>query len=368
MTTERDRAIDALRAIAILGVVLGHWLVTAVVVPGDGTVRVASPLRAVPWLAPASWLFQTLALFFFVGGMVAARSTIDRYGAWLRARLVRLFRPVAALLAVWTVLLLAVPGTSFASRTVLKLVASPLWFLLVFAALTAATPLLRRLHPVWPLAVVAAVDLARFALGAPAWLGWVNLAAGWLVPFSLGMSWTRGAFRSRTTAWLMFTLGFAATAALCLGAGYPVSMVGVPGEGVSNLNPPTLAAVTFGIGQCGAALLLMPALRRVMQRPRPWLVVAAVNLSAMTIFLWHQTALILVTLLSPAPLPGLHTPPVDASWLPERLLWLPVFALVLLVCWRLFLRFEHRGLTPAALKLAHQAPSAPAGGQLPYRA
>ncbi|MBT2225298.1 acyltransferase [Nonomuraea sp. NEAU-A123] len=39
----RDRAVDALRALAILGVVLGHWLVTAVVVGDDGTVRVASP-------------------------------------------------------------------------------------------------------------------------------------------------------------------------------------------------------------------------------------------------------------------------------------------------------------------------------------
>jgi fucose 4-O-acetylase-like acetyltransferase len=368
VTTERDRAIDALRAIAILGVVFGHWLVTAVVVAGDGTVRVASPLRAVPWLAPASWLFQTLALFFFVGGMVAARSSIARYGPWLRARLMRLFRPVPALLTVWTILLLAVPDSPFATRTVLKLVASPLWFLLVFAALTAATPPLRRLHPAWPLAVVAVVDLARFALGAPAWLGWINLAAGWLVPFCLGMSWTRGRFRSRTTAWLMLTVGTIATAALCLGAGYPVSMVGVPGEGVSNLNPPTLAAVTFGIAQCGAALLLMPALRRAMRRPRPWLTVAAVNLSAMTIFLWHQSALIVVTLLTPAPLPGLHTAPADASWLPERLLWLPVFAAVLLVCWRLFLRFEHCGLSPSALKMAHARPAPPTGGQLPYRA
>jgi hypothetical protein len=300
--------------------------------------------------------------------MVAARSTIDRYGPWLRARLARLFRPVVALLAVWTVLLLALPGSPYGSRTVLKLVVSPLWFLLVFAVLTCATPLLRRLHPVWPLAVVAVVDLARFALGAPAWLGWVNLAAGWLVPFSVGMAWTRGGFRARGTAWLMVAGGGGATAVLCFGAGYPVSMVGVPGEGISNLNPPTLAAVTFGIAQCGAALLLMPALRRAMRRPRPWLIVAAVNLSAMTIFLWHQSSLLLVTLLTPGPLPGLHTAPADASWLPQRLLWLPVFAAVLLVCWRLFLRFEHRGVSPSSLKLAHATATPPTGGQLPYRA
>ncbi|MEV8517761.1 acyltransferase [Dactylosporangium sp. NPDC051484] len=188
MTTDRDRAIDALRAIAIVGVVLGHWLVTALVVDGGSTIRVVSPLRAVPWLAPASWLFQTLALFFFVGGLVAARSSIDHYGRWLRARLDRLFRPVMVLLTVWTALVavatawhaVVAPTRSavdrptgagdavsdwlsiLTSRTVLKLVASPLWFLLVFAVLTAATPLVRRLHPAWPLAVVAAVDLIRF--------------------------------------------------------------------------------------------------------------------------------------------------------------------------------------------------------------
>ncbi|MER7008858.1 acyltransferase [Dactylosporangium sp. NPDC000555] len=392
MTTERDRAIDALRAIAILGVVLGHWLVTALVVDGGGSIRVASPLRAVSWLAPASWLFQTLALFFFVGGLVAARSTIEHYGRWLRARLARLFRPVMVLLTVWTVLVagatawhaVVAPTRSagdwssmLTSHTVLKLVVSPLWFLLVFAALTAATPLVRRLHPAWPLAVVAAVDLIRFGparfglehfgldrlesagpagpagVSWMAWLGWVNLAAGWLVPFCLGAAWTRGRFRSRAAAWLMLILGAAATVALTRWCGYPVSMVGVPGQGVSNLNPPTLAAVTFGIAQCGAALLLMPVLRRTMQRPKLWLTVAIVNLSAMTIFLWHQTSLIAVTLLAPPVQPGLHTAPQNASWLAARLLWLPVFAATLVICWLLFHRFERRpGLPSSPLSLS----------------
>ena len=46
----RDRAVDALRALAILGVVLGHWLVTALVVGDDGSLRVASPLKHLPQL------------------------------------------------------------------------------------------------------------------------------------------------------------------------------------------------------------------------------------------------------------------------------------------------------------------------------
>ncbi|MFF9811785.1 acyltransferase, partial [Streptomyces coeruleorubidus] len=60
---DRDRSVDALRAFAILGVVLGHWLVTALVADG-GRLRTSSPLAHMPWLAPISWVFQTLAVFF----------------------------------------------------------------------------------------------------------------------------------------------------------------------------------------------------------------------------------------------------------------------------------------------------------------
>ena len=49
----RDRAVDALRAAAVLGVVLGHWLVTALVSDGR-TLRTASPLHHMPWLTPIS--------------------------------------------------------------------------------------------------------------------------------------------------------------------------------------------------------------------------------------------------------------------------------------------------------------------------
>jgi peptidoglycan/LPS O-acetylase OafA/YrhL len=262
---ERDRAVDALRAFAILGVVLGHWLVTALVADGGSGLRTASPLQHMPWLAPISWAFQTLAVFFLVGGHVAtrgytsARARGTTYGQWLRSRLSRLFKPVAAVLTLWTVtsVLLLLSGTDVDTvHTLLKLALSPLWFLLVFAALTAVTPLLLRLNPLWPLAVVLHVDLLRFGLGGPAWLGWVNVAAGWLVPFSLGAAWTRGELERRRAGWILLSVGAAATAALVAWAGYPASMVGVPGAAISNLNPPTLAAVTFGLAQCGLALLL----------------------------------------------------------------------------------------------------------------
>ncbi|MET9320735.1 acyltransferase [Streptomyces sp. NPDC003038] len=373
----RDRAVDALRALAILGVVLGHWLVTALTT-AEGGLSGTSPLVHMGWLAPVSWVFQTLAVFFLVGGHVAARGYASArargvpYRAWVGQRLIRLFRPVAAVLALWAVaaggmLLGGVELTTI--QTLVKLVLSPLWFLLVFAVLTAATPLVARLDPLWPLAVVAGVDLWRFSFGGPEWTGWVNLAAGWLVPYTLGAAWSRGAFAPRGSALVLLGAGTAATAALVLWGGYPASMVGVPGAALSNLNPPTLAAVTFGLAQCGLALLVREPLARAMRRPGAWAKVALVNLSAMTIFLWHQTAMMAVTalgLLVSADLPGLHTVPGSVDWIAARLLWLPVFAVALAVCWAAFRTYE-QGQRSRGTRSAQPVQPAPPARVTPAR-
>ncbi|MEU8384260.1 acyltransferase family protein [Streptosporangium sp. NPDC048865] len=191
----RDRGVDALRALAIVGVVLGHWLVTAWDLGAAGAVHISSPLAYLPELTPMSWVFQTLAVFFLVGGYAAARGLRSSAGAWVRARTGRLLGPVVPLLLVWAGIAagMALRGSSAGTIRVMVLPAiGPLWFLAVFAALTAATPLLLRANPVATaaaaFAVVLGVDLARFGLGAPAWTGWANLAAGWLVPYALGIA------------------------------------------------------------------------------------------------------------------------------------------------------------------------------------
>jgi hypothetical protein len=352
----RDRTVDALRALAIAGVILGHWLVTALVVTSGRTghgVADQSPLATLPYLTPLSWIFQTLAIFFLVGGYAAARSYRGGYRSWLRQRLVRLSRPVALLAAVWVPLaagLYYLGGVSGSVlHTVLTLVLDPLWFLGVFVLLTALTPLavamVRRLGilaAAIPVAVVAAADAVRFDLGGPSWAGWINVVAGWMVPYLLGIAWARGAFPGRRGPALMLAGGVAATAALVLWAGYPASMVGVNGAAISNLNPPTLAVVTFGIAQAGLALLLREPLARLMRRPLAWAAVATANLSAMTLFLWHQTAFLAVTMgtLLIGRLPGLHTTPDGAIWVAERIAWLPVFAVALAVLWVVFRRGE----------------------------
>ena len=356
---QRDRAVDALRALAIAGVIGGHWLVTALVLgqktstgSGGAVLSDNSPLASMPWLAPLSWVFQTLAVFFLVGGYSAARGYRGGCLNWLRKRLIRLARPVAALVAVWIPVTvgMCLAGVSAATvHTILFLVISPLWFLGVYAVLTALTPAamwLARRFGAWaaafPAAVVAVTDLVRFGLSGPAWVGWINVAAGWLVPYLLGIAWALGSLRGRRVPALMLAGGAAATAALIAWAGYPASMVGVNGAHISNLNPPTLAAVSFGIAQCGLALLLRDRLAQLMRRPLAWAGIALVNLSAMTLFLWHQTAFITVSSLGllAGRVPGLLTAPTGGLWVAERLAWLPVFAIMLAGLWLVFRRVE----------------------------
>jgi hypothetical protein len=96
----------------------------------------------------------------------------------------------------------------------------------------------------------------------------------------------------------------------------------------------------------GLALLARERLARWMRRPLAWAAVAMVNLSAMTLFLWHQTAFLAVTMagLLIGQLPGLHTAPSGALWVAERIAWLPAFAAVLVVLWAVFHRAEGRRL------------------------
>ena len=147
-------------------------------------------------------------------------------------------------------------------------------------------------------------------------------------------------------------------------AGYPASMVGVNGAHISNLNPPTLAVVTFGIAQTGLALLLREPLARLMRRPLAWAAVATANLSAMTLFLWHQTAFLAVTMaaLLIGRVPGLHTAPSGAIWVAERLAWLPVFAIALAGLWLVFHRAEHAPVRRRPRPAASACQPGPAAG------
>ncbi|WP_371603854.1 acyltransferase [Streptomyces sp. NBC_01220] len=353
----RDRALDGLRALALLAVPTGHWLLGGFRLDDGGALHNASPLSAFGTLAPFSWVLQMLGIFFLVGGYASVLSYRRRKsttGAWLRGRMARLGRPVLGVTAVWAVLIpvlhtLGVPGDTL--RTGSTLVIQPLWFVGVYAVVTALTPycvrLAKRLGG-WAaaplLGAVAVVDLLRYGpLGdsMPSWLSMLNIVPGWLFAYQLGVSWAEGRIGKRG-ARLLLVGGGVLFAALLLLFHYPASMVGVPGEARTNSHPPSLLVLALGAAQSGAAILLRDRIGRLLRRPLVWAPVVVVNLSAMTILCWHQTAMLAAAV--PASfagsVPGLTTGPDTLGWILARVAWMPVFAGLLVLIARYARRFE----------------------------
>ena len=101
----RNRVVDLLRAGAICVVVLGHWLIAAVVVR-DGELVPGHLLELASWTHPLTWVFQVMPVFFLVGGYANAASLTSHYRKgwrardWLVHRAARLVRPSTALILV----------------------------------------------------------------------------------------------------------------------------------------------------------------------------------------------------------------------------------------------------------------------------
>jgi peptidoglycan/LPS O-acetylase OafA/YrhL len=362
---DRERAIDGLRALAIAGVVVGHFLVMALIVGANGALHGTSPLRHLPAFAPLSWALQLLGLFFLVGGYSSAKS-LERarargvpYRLWLRGRLVRLVRPVAAAVVALSaaLLLLGLAGVPAGTlRTAAVMEVQPLWFIAVYALVTALTPswlaLDRRLGAWAPLPgvlVVAVVDLLRYGPwqhAVPGWLGLVNVLPGWSFAYLLGVAWAHGRIGRRGSL-LLAAGGGALGLLLVLRLGYPASMVGVPGAARVNSHPPSLLVPALAALQSGLAIRLRDRIETLLRRPRLWTAVALANLSAMTIFCWHQIALLTLTgatlVLAPRGLPGLHDAPDGMGWVLHRVAWFPAHLAVLAGYVVLARRFESAG-------------------------
>ncbi|MFJ4711894.1 acyltransferase [Streptomyces sp. NPDC088785] len=357
----RDRAVDGLRAVALLAVPVGHWLLGGFVLDSGGALHNASPLTDFGFFAPLSWVLQMLGVFFLVGGYASAlshRRARDRgtsQADWLRGRLARLGRPVVGVTAVWAASIpvlhaLGVPWQTL--RTGATLVIQPLWFVGVYAVITALTPWCvraARRFGAWSaaplLGSVALVDVLRYgpaASAVPSWLSLLNLLPGWMFAYQLGVSWGEKRL-GRRGARVLLIAGTALFALLLLAFHYPASMVGVPGEARTNSHPPSLLVLTLAAAQSGAAILLRDRIGRLLRRPALWAPVVVINLSAMTILCWHQTAMLTAAVPAAAfagALPGLTAPPDTLGWIAARIAWLPVFAALLVLTGRCARGFE----------------------------
>lgn len=332
----RNRAVDGLRVLAIAVVVCGHWL-NAVVTVRNGDLRMGYVLLLVPGTQHLTWLLQVMPLFFLVGGFANAagwRSAQRRgepFADWFRGRAGRLLVPAAVLVGVWTVLGIVLVAVGLELPLVLtaaRHALGPLWFLGIYLVVVAAVPVTLRLHDRhgWRaaagLAVLAvATDLGRFAAGVPA-VGWANCGWVWVGLHQLGYGWQDGRLlRSPRHAAGLLVGGGAAFGLLVDLGPYPVNLV----DRVHTA-PASLALFALGCAQAGLVLLLRGAAGRWLARPRVWRAVQAANGVAMTAYLWHVTAMMLVALALVVPGRWPDLPVSSTGWWALRPAWLLVSA------------------------------------------
>jgi fucose 4-O-acetylase-like acetyltransferase len=351
----RNRYIDFLRAASIIVVVLGHWLMAAPTVE-RGAFSLSDMLHVAPWSQWLTWLFQVMPLFFIVGGYANAASwgsyaAADRgYAAWVARRLQRLVRPVLPLLIAWAVVALTARwiGLSAAIISAGSTVALlPLWFLAVYVIVVAIAPLTHGLwlrHGIasfWALVAAAIAVEALARVPALDFIRWSNYAFVWLAFHQLGHAWRHGAFTKPARALLLAAGGFAALLLLRAVAGYPVSMVTVPGDPASNTNPPSIALLALGITHGGLVIAAEARGRRWLERPRRWAATVLINSVILTLYLWHTTVMIvLVALLEWPGGAGLRLAPDSAAWWLTRPLWIMALVALVSAAIAVFGRFE----------------------------
>ena len=308
--SDRNRAIDFYRVVAMLFVAFGHWLaLVAVTDENTGEVIGGNAIEFVPSLGWIRWVMQVMPLFFVVGGFSSAMSldSHNRKGGnasdWIAARLRRMLPPAVVLAGTWLVFIAAGLAVGQAGITALALQASavPLWFLANYTIDTALAPFVLPRFRKNPRMVGAALvsafgffELLRIA-DVP-FLPHVNWVLGWLIFQVMGMAWRDGMLPSGRKLVAVAGSMWAATLALVLSGGpWTVTMVNVAGIENSPTIPPTLSLLTFGAAYSLTAVAFAPRISAALaSRPAAWAAVVGANTVAMSVYLWHMTAAVIV--------------------------------------------------------------------------
>lgn len=371
----RDRYVDLLRAASIVVVVCGHWLM-ATVTWARGGIETGNLLAVVPAVRPATWLLQVMPVFFVVGGYAngrswrSARARGDGYAEWVAHRMRRLLRPLAPFLLGWLIaatLLQALSMRTSAVRTGLLIAVQPLWFVALYVLVIALTPMTTAWHRRWGAGVlvglaasVGLIDGLRLGAGVTR-IGDLNYGFVWVLAHQVGYFYADGRLQrvGRRTLVVAAAVGLASMVALTTLGPYPVSLVGLPGDRISNMAPPSVVVLALTVWLVALVLLLRPAATRVLQRPKAWLAVVRVNAVVLTVFLWHLTALVLVV----AAAAGVRAPQPDVAtwqWWLVRPLWFALLVAVLAGLVVAAARWETAAIRTAPAVLARVGGVAPA--------
>jgi len=347
---ERDRYLDFLRVAAILMVILGHWVVRVVVAP-DTVPEAQYLLAEQPRWQWATLIWQVMPVIFLVGGKLnadswrRARSNGVTPVGWIRRRGRRLLRPATILLVLvvpaWVLSAHLWAGTLLIDLGVALI---PLWFVVAYLAVIALTPATLALHEqgwsvaaiILAIATATVADLFRLAeigpvLGTQPLVGLPNFLLIWVAIYQLGYLWADNQLPTSTAGRLAMVAAGAAALTVLIGfADWPLTMVPVEGtERPNNAAPPTVALFALALMQVGLVLLARDPLRRLLQRPLIWTPIALLGARMLTLFLWHQLAMVMVTNLAVQfdwlPL----TEGIDARWWAQQPLWVIAFAALL---------------------------------------
>ncbi|MEU4545632.1 acyltransferase family protein [Nonomuraea dietziae] len=300
----RDKYVDWLRALSLITVVVWHWAFTILQWSPEGP-SPTSPLGFTSGLWILTWLFQVLPLFFYVGGYVHLLSwnrACERgtgIGAFVWRRIKALAIPGLTLTGIWIgigagmTMLFDIP---WMWRVVL-LVLSPLWFLIVYLVLIALLPVALWLHRrydvlalIWLGGAALVVDVIRLRYGVE-WVGWLNMILIWGLAHQAGFFYERVVVLPRRYDVAILWTGLFGLFGLVYSGLYPGSMVGVPGDKLSNMAPPTFVIVCLLIFQIGLVEVLRPTMERVLERPRWKRVNETINRFALPLFLFHTTGM-----------------------------------------------------------------------------
>ena len=294
-TPDRDPVIDLVRFFCLALVVVAHTMMVSPVLHPDGTVTSENTLGDQHWFEPVVWVFQIMPLFFVAGGITGLQSwrRLRARGGnafdFMQARLLRLIRPAAVLLAVMFVGLSAA-RLAGVDPQVIELLTSgagmPLWFLAAYLAAQLNLPWLAALHARAPwltfaglTALVVTVDCLRGVLPL---LAYLNMLFLWCAVQQLGFIVADG---PRLLPGRPAHLGIMVASNMLLGL---IVLLGLySGNMLVNLNPPNVTLLLLGISQAAALQLFRPVLSRIASVAGVRRMMGVAGRRSMTVYLWH---------------------------------------------------------------------------------
>ncbi|MFK8028804.1 MAG: acyltransferase [Gammaproteobacteria bacterium] len=353
--TERNRYVDLLRAVSISAVVLGHWIMAAPYFE-QGSPHMVHLLEIQPWSRWLTWVFQVMPIFFFVGGFSngvswdSLRRRNGTYSSWLESRLRRLLGPVIPLILLWCVLgaagnFLGVHPEMIGIGSQVSLI--PVWFLAIYFFIVMLVPWTRRAwhrfgyaSVIVPALLAVLGDWVFFYFNFK-WLAWFNFLFIWSAVHQLGYAWQAKRLGGLTISLSMAIAGAAALVSLTVFGPYPLSLVGVPGQEISNTSPPKLPILALAIAQIGILLSLEGPMRKWLAGGKAWTATVLVNGIIMPVYLWHSTVMILIIgglfLIAPG---LLGAQPGSEHWWMMRPVWVLVYFVAMIMLLPVFLWLE----------------------------